>query len=129
MILVGFLLIFKCKSLIIDFSLGKDTWLDIYFLLRTGVQLHFHGIVPFLWIFTRVLFLVKVISVLQFILNLGVELRLLLDLLWPEDPLRHLRKSPFPLNGHEVVVKESANFFLLLFSTLPIVITGLNGLE
>lgn len=102
---VGFLLLLKGMSFIIDFSLSKYTWLYEYLFFSSRIQIDFYSIVSFSLLLTALILFVEV-SVIEFISNFGIKLWNNFALFRPKYPFWHLRKCLFALGSQEIVIQE-----------------------
>ena len=121
MIFISLLFTFKSHPLLVDLSLGEDTGFDVYLFFRSWVELYFNCVISLLGIFTGLLISVDVVGVVELVPNLRIKLSWFLDLLGPENPVRHFGEGLFTLHSHEVVIEErSTLLFLNLFATFEL---------
>jgi hypothetical protein len=114
-IVVGFFLLFKGLSFVIDLSFGKDTGLDVYLTNWFEIDIHCVTSLSLLVLFLSFLFFCLVHCVVQLCHDFWVQLSRNLSRLWSEYPLWHTCQSIFPLSGLKIVCIESCCRVLLLF--------------
>lgn len=114
-VLIRLLLLLKSDTLLVNFSLGKDTGLDENLLLSLRLQVHLHSVISLLGVLT--LFLRTVVGITKLLLDFGIELKGLLLLFRPEHPLGHLAERSPPLVSKEIVVHEHLHILTFLSSS------------
>ena len=102
---VGFLLLLKGMSFIIDFSLSKYTRFNEYLFLSSRIQIDFYSVVSFSLLLTALILFVEV-GVIEFISNFRIKLRDNFALFRSKYPFWHLRKCFFALSSKKVVIQE-----------------------
>jgi hypothetical protein len=65
----------------------------------------------------------------EFVLDLRVQLSRLVNLFWPKDPLRHLSQGLLPFSSQKIIIKERAVILITLLSFLLTSNTEINRPE
>ncbi len=89
MVKVSFLLVLKGLSLLVDFSLSKDAWLDVN--LSDRVQVYINRVISLLLFVLEISFLLFsfIHSVIQLSDDVGIQLFFDFGGLWSENPFCH----------------------------------------
>lgn len=112
MVLVGLLLLLKGYTLLVDFSLSKDTGLDEDLLLPLGLEVHLHSIISLLRVLA--LFFRAIVGIAKLLLDFRIKLKGWLLLFRPKYPLGHLTERSSSFVSEEVVIHEHFDILALL---------------